>query len=223
MRKTSLHFIDDRSFLHESRISYCPVIFNSKNGEMDKRKFKMNNIIADSIHLLYEKGYNGVGIQEILESANIPKGAVYAYFKNKEDYLLKSLVFFYSKMEESVLLPLDDKKTKPLNRIHNFFIAEKKAIDSRRERTSLMIGCYIGNTTQELAKENNIIRKTVNELLNNIDNKIYKCLEEGRNDLKNGIDIKDFSGFLLDSMHGSFFKSKSCGIGRTNRTIDKNL
>ena len=114
-------------------------------------------------------------------------------------------------MEESVLLPLEDKKNKPLKRIHNFFIAEKKAIDSRKERTSLMIGCYIGNTTQELAKENNIIRKTVNELLNNIDNKIYKCLEEGRNDLKNGIDIKDFSGFLLDSMHGSFLRAKAVG------------
>ena len=74
-----------------------------------------------------------------------------------------------------------------------------------------MIRCYIGNTTQELAKENNIIRKTVNELLNNIDNKIYKCLEEGRNDLKNGIDIKDFSGFLLDSMHGSFLRAKAVG------------
>ena len=131
---------------------------------MDKRKIKINNIIADSVHLLYEKGYNGVGIQEIVESANIPKGSFYAYFKNKEDYLLKSLDFFYSKMEESVLLPLEDKKKKPLERIHNFFIAEKKAIDSRKERTSLMIGCYIGNTTQELAKENNIIRKTVNEL-----------------------------------------------------------
>ncbi len=94
---------------------------------MDKRKIKINNIITDSIHLLYEKGYNGVGIQEIVESANIPKGSFYAYFKNKEDYLLKSLDFFYSKMEESVLLPLDDKKTKPLNRIHNFFIAEKKS------------------------------------------------------------------------------------------------
>ena len=178
---------------------------------MDKRKIKINNIIADSIHLLYEKGYNGVGIQEIVESAKIPKGSFYAYFKNKEDYLLKSLDFFYSKMEESVLLPLEDKKKKPLERIHNFFIAEKKAIDSRKERTSLMIGCYIGNTTQELAKENNIIRKTVNELLNNIDNKIYKCLEEGRNDLKNGIDIKDFSGFLLDSMHGSFLRAKAVG------------
>ena len=60
---------------------------------MDKRKIKINNIIADSIHLLYEKGYNGVGIQEIVESANIPKGSFYAYFK-KEDYLLKSLDFF---------------------------------------------------------------------------------------------------------------------------------
>ncbi len=93
---------------------------------MDKRKIKINNIIADSIHLRYEKGYNGVGIQEIVESANIPKGSFYAYFKNKEDYLLKSLDFFYSKMEESVLLPLEDKKNKPLKRIHNFFIAEKK-------------------------------------------------------------------------------------------------
>ena len=88
---------------------------------MDKRKIKINNIIADSIHLLYEKGYNGVGIQEIVESANIPKGSFYAYFKNKEDYLLKSLDFFYSKMEKSILLPLEDKITKPLNRINNFY------------------------------------------------------------------------------------------------------
>ena len=76
----------------------------------------------------------GVGIQEIVQSANIPKGSFYAYFKNKEDYLLKSLDFFYSKIEESVLLPLEDKKNKPLKRIHNFFIAEKKrSIPEKKE------------------------------------------------------------------------------------------
>ena len=101
---------------------------------MDKRKIKINNIIADSIHLLYEKGYNGVGIQEIVESANIPKGSFYAYFKNKEDYLLKSLDFFYSKMEESVLLPLEDKKKKPLNESIIFLLQKRKrSIPEKKE------------------------------------------------------------------------------------------
>ena len=101
---------------------------------MDKRVIRIKNIIADSIHLLYEKGYNGVGIQEIVESANIPKGSFYAYFKNKEDYLLKSLDFFYSKMEESILLPLEDKKNKPLKRIHNFLLQKKKrSIPEKKE------------------------------------------------------------------------------------------
>ena len=64
---------------------------------MDKRVIRIKNIIADSIHLLYEKGYNGVGIQEIVESANIPKGSFTRTLRTRKIIYSNPWIFFIQK------------------------------------------------------------------------------------------------------------------------------
>lgn len=48
---------------------------------MDKRT-KIIELCADLIH---QYGYNNVGIQKIIEKADIPKGSFYHFFNSKED------------------------------------------------------------------------------------------------------------------------------------------
>lgn len=66
---------------------------------MDKREM----IIEKSIILFTQKGYYGVGLQEILKSCDIPKGSFYYYFpKGKKQLLVEVLEKAYSSMEASI-------------------------------------------------------------------------------------------------------------------------
>lgn len=45
-----------------------------------------DRILKVGIDILSKKGYNNVGLKEILALANVPKGSFYHYFKSKEDF-----------------------------------------------------------------------------------------------------------------------------------------
>ena len=49
------------------------------------------NILACAQRLFYEKGYDSVGVQEIVDTAGITKPTMYYYFKSKQG-LLESLL-----------------------------------------------------------------------------------------------------------------------------------
>ena len=46
---------------------------------------KKKDILGRGLELILKKGYYGTGIQEIADSAGIPKGSFYNYFKSKEE------------------------------------------------------------------------------------------------------------------------------------------
>ncbi len=44
-----------------------------------------DKILEHAALIIHKKGFNNTGIQEILESAGVPKGSFYFYFRSKED------------------------------------------------------------------------------------------------------------------------------------------
>ncbi len=51
-----------------------------------KSEAKRLHILNTSSDLILHKGFSGVGLQEILQSCEIPKGSFYHYFKSKESF-----------------------------------------------------------------------------------------------------------------------------------------
>jgi TetR/AcrR family transcriptional repressor of nem operon len=44
------------------------------------------NLLAQGVTLLMQQGYQGTGLKEILDAAQIPKGSFYNYFGSKENF-----------------------------------------------------------------------------------------------------------------------------------------
>lgn len=66
---------------------------------MDKKQL----IIEQATHLFSEKGYYGMGLKELLDSCNIPKGSFYHYFPNgKKQLAMEVLENAYSSMESGI-------------------------------------------------------------------------------------------------------------------------
>jgi len=53
-----------------------------------------NRIIQKGAELVYLKGFNNTGIQEVLQAAEVPRGSFYFYFKNKEEFGLCLVDYF---------------------------------------------------------------------------------------------------------------------------------
>ena len=55
-------------------------------------KHNIEDIIDKGSELFRKKGYNNVGINEILKECDIPKGSFYNFFETKEEFAEKVLI-----------------------------------------------------------------------------------------------------------------------------------
>lgn len=55
-----------------------------KMGGFMKGKAKKLNILEKRVEIILIRGYNNIGINEILKARTIPKGSFYSYFKIKK-------------------------------------------------------------------------------------------------------------------------------------------
>ena len=62
-------------------------------GTTHKMSDVRENILATGQRIIAGKGFSGVGLNEILATAGVPKGSFYHYFKSKDHFML--IAFFY--------------------------------------------------------------------------------------------------------------------------------
>lgn len=176
---------------------------------MDKKTIKKNEIIRKSLHVMLEKGYNGTGVKDLADAAGIPKGSLYNYFENKEDYAKEALYFYYDEMNEEFFNILVDKNLKPLDRIKNFYLAMIEEFDE----SNCKLGCFIGNLTQEMGGVSKVIQAATDVIHSEIVRKIKNCLVEAleKGELQNDKErhIDDLSEFIVSSWQGTLLRIKA--------------
>ena len=182
---------------------------------MDKKAIKKREIIEKSIGVVFEKGYNASGVKDLADAAGIPKGSIYNYFENKEDYLKEALIYYYEVSNKKQFEFLNDKTLMPLDRIRYFF---KYMIDSFEE-DDLKKGCLLGKITQEVSGSNESIREITEKIQNDIINAITLNIEEAKQkkQFDSMFESKDLAEFMYNSWQGTLIRIKST---RQRETLD---
>lgn len=175
---------------------------------MDKKTIKKQEIIKKSIHVMFKNGYNGTGVKDLADAAGIPKGSLYNYFENKEDYAKEALYFYYNEMSKVQFDVLADKNLKPLDRIKNFYGTMIKDFE---DESNCKLGCFVGNLTQEMGGVSELLREVTDEIHSDIVRKIKSCLEEAveKGDLVKGKNIDLFAEFIVSSWQGTLLRIKA--------------
>ena len=75
---------------------------------------KIQTILNGAIKVLASKGYEGATIMEIAEAANVSRGVLHYYFKDKEDIATKALASSSTDMVQSSLAGLKGKTTEEI-------------------------------------------------------------------------------------------------------------
>lgn len=168
-------------------------------------------LILAGLRLMLERGYNGVGIQDILTETGVPKGSFYHHFEGKEDFALQVLDAYAANAQALLDLTLTDTSRPPLERIRSFFEGVRASYEAEG-----YLGCFLGALGQELSGASEVFRKKIEGCVGAIATRIAGCLEEARvrGDLPAGTDPVQMADVLVDAWEGAALRTRLVRNGR---------
>lgn len=175
---------------------------------MNKETTK-DKILAHAAQIVRKKGFNNTGIQEILQSAGVPKGSFYFYFKSKDDLGL-ALIDYYAQYLAAMSGPaLKSPETPPLQRLERFFEGFRLLCQQEEWRS----GCPIGNLTQEMGILSEEFQAKLREVFKRMRESIVECLDlaRTRREVNLPLDPAETADFILNSWEGALLRMKAEG------------
>lgn len=180
-----------------------------------------DKILDIGVDLIAQKGYNGIGIQEVLDNAQIPKGSFYHYFKNKEDFGLQVIQRHGSNSLRYIDSFLSDTALSPLQRIFALFEDMQKVYEEKGFKE----GCLLGNCSTELADQKDCFSSILEKEFLKMENRFVVCLEEakGIGELKTDESPEELASFIVNSWEGAILRTKSTKSNGPMKTLVKFL
>jgi TetR/AcrR family transcriptional repressor of nem operon len=171
-------------------------------------------LIQAALKTLLEKGFNGVGVQEITEVAGVPKGSFYNHFESK-DALGVEIVERYG-VGSTRRAVLTDKTVRPLERLRTHFAAlNDMFIASKFTR-----GCLLGNFSAELANQSPAVRDSLAQLFKTWTKDLEVAISDAQAEGSIGSKARpgDLAAFLLDAYEGTLLRAR---VERSRAPFDR--
>ncbi|WP_161791972.1 TetR/AcrR family transcriptional regulator [Psychroserpens jangbogonensis] len=167
----------------------------------------IDNILEIGTDLILKNGYNNVGLNKILETANIPKGSFYYYFKSKEDFGIQVIKFYSENSIAFLNSYLTDRSKHPKDRIISFFVDMQNLYVTKDFKE----GCLLGNCSLELSDMSEAFSSSVANELSKWQDCFEICIQEGQDqgNIKQDESAKVMSDFILTTWEGSLLRMKS--------------
>lgn len=121
-----------------------------------------NKILIAARDLIYENGYAGTSVNDILVKANVGKGQFYHYFDSKHDIALKVIEFNINIWEEKLFKNIFQSSKEPKEIFCEMLEWFTKV---QEEGTPLFHGCHIGNLIVEFSAKDEKFRELLKNLL----------------------------------------------------------
>lgn len=168
-------------------------------------------LIRAGLPLMLERGYNGIGIQDLLKETGVPKGSFYHHFESKEDFALQVLDAYVANAHALLDATLSDASRPPLERVRNFFEAVRESYAEQG-----YLGCFMGALGQELSGASELFRRKVEGCVGAIATRLATCLEEARSrgDLPATTDPIQMANVLVDAWEGAAFRTRLVRNGK---------
>ena len=171
-------------------------------------------IVQAGLKILLDKGFNGVGVEEITETAGVPKGSFYNHFESKEA-LGAEIVERYG-MDGTRRQVLLDKSLPALARLRGHF----EGLNNLFVKSKFERGCLLGNFSAELSNQSAVIRERLAELYQHWSRDIELAIVDGQAEgtIPPGKNAADIAAFLLDAYEGALLRAR---VERSRASFDR--
>jgi TetR/AcrR family transcriptional regulator, transcriptional repressor for nem operon len=138
------------------------------------REFDEENIIKIATDLFWNKGYNAVSTQDLIDAFGISRSSMYGAYKDKRSLFILALQHYRKTASQSMIdiLANDKSFTDTISLLLNQII--KETITDNQSK-----GCFIVNTAIELAPHDEEILEIIQSNRKNIINGLTKAIQKG--------------------------------------------
>ncbi|EKQ6358002.1 TetR family transcriptional regulator C-terminal domain-containing protein [Pseudomonas aeruginosa] len=171
-------------------------------------------LIDAGLQTLQLSGFNGCAVQDITQTAGVPKGSFYNHFESKEALALLVLERFWESGAERRAL-LSDAAVDPVERLRKHFKALSDAVILQEFRK----GCLIGNFSSEMAK-NEEIRGRLASIYTMWSRTLATCIDDAKaaGKVRPDLSADAIADFLVSSWEGTVLRAK---VEQTRYALDQ--
>jgi len=168
-------------------------------------KTTQERLLAAGLQMLLERGYNAMGIQDLLAETGTPKGSFYHHFNSKEAFALAVVDTYMEDVHRGLDQTLTNPDRAPLERVRDFL-----ELSAEKYRSEGNLGCLLGGLGQELSVINDRFRVKIGQCLATIAERFAVCFDEARaqGDLPPQTDAQTLANRLLDCWEGAALRSR---------------
>ncbi|MGE1126357.1 TetR/AcrR family transcriptional regulator [Bacillus wiedmannii] len=172
---------------------------------MKKNDEVREQIIRTALQLFNTKGFSQTSIQDIMEAASLPKGAIYRRFTNKEAIALATLEKAGKIIEEHIV-----QAVKKVNTATDKLLAMAYIYQDAVNSPPIEGGCPLLNTAIEADNSYPELQKAASEAYNQTLVFVQSIIEDGirNNEFRKDIDSFSLASFLISSMEGAIMTSR---------------
>jgi TetR/AcrR family transcriptional repressor of nem operon len=162
-------------------------------------------LIEAGLKTLLRQGFNGSGVQDIVDAARVPKGSFYNHFESKEAFAAEALERYWQAgaVHSAVLRDLT---VGPVERLRIYFGALfDAALGPNFEK-----GCMIGNFSTELSDQSTEIRERLAAIYAAWTRSVESCVREAQNAKRVRLDLpaSAIASFLINSWEGAVLRAR---------------
>lgn len=168
-------------------------------------KTTRERLLDAGLQMLLERGYNAMGIQDLLAETGTPKGSFYHHFGSKEAFALEVVDRYMEEVHRGLDQTLANPDRAPLDRVRDFF-----ELSAEKYRGEGNLGCLLGGLGQELSGINDRFRLKIEQCLAAIAERFVVCFDsaQARGDVPPQADSRALAERLLDCWEGAALRSR---------------
>lgn len=157
--------------------------------------------LKQAYKMLWQNGYEGMSLNELVKKAKISKGGLFHYFPNKKTIVMMTLKTYH---ETHVLQRLDD-HLKSANNAMTLKVALMNWLEdtySLYQGKEFKEGCMIGNLALEMADHDEDIRETLKSMFVAWENQLVTYLRPAHKEGKMLMEPRQFARLLIAMFQG---------------------
>ena len=144
---------------------------NTRRSMAGKKAFEPQRVLEKAMHAFWERGYEGISIEELVQSTGIGRGSLYATFEDKHSLYLAALDQYIAAVRAQTSALLEQEGT--LHEVlQQLFQTQLDALLSDPARR----GCFLVNASLEMAPHDIEVNKLVQSALQELEEGLYRLL-----------------------------------------------
>lgn len=172
------------------------------------KQITKENLIEVGVGLIHSGGYTATGINQVLETAGVPKGSFYHHFATKDEFVMAVIARYAVQEQERWQRLVDDSNLSPLKKLRRYF---KSLIATYGRRGGPIAGCLLGNLSLEVAGQNAEIRNVLRQALDSWQNAMAETIREAidKKELPKTTKADDLAALLVNNWEGAQVRAKA--------------